>query len=170
MFTMGINRARKEGWIFEQMGRHLCRGEGRVMGDKNGVLASIFYDNKMHSVITNAWKKQQQKGDDRYNRNNEETVISMEERESESGIDSESEGGQEYEEREDETDHPGAEWAISKIWQGRKNQEGFPTWSFGPLKKLGRTFLVLLMKQESLNPSCSLQKKLTGKRGSKVGQ
>jgi hypothetical protein len=124
-FTMGINRARKDGWLFNEMERFLSRGEGRVMVNKDGVAASLFYDNKMHTVLTTAWMKQRENdsgesdNEGRIESENEENNSEMSG--SVEDIEEEVEG-----EEDEEVEHPGAEWVIATIQTRKKaKNKGF---------------------------------------------
>ena len=120
-FTMGINRSRKDGWIFDQMERFLSRGEGRVLLNKDGVAASLFYDNKMHAVITNAWKIETV--NDGVESNIEEECESKSE---DNDIDMSKSNNKSVEEvnivQWEQEEHPGTEWVITNVlkykWQG----------------------------------------------------
>jgi hypothetical protein len=38
------------------MENSLCKGEGRAMINKYGVIANLFLDNKAHTSLTNSWQ------------------------------------------------------------------------------------------------------------------
>lgn len=57
LYTMGVNRHIQDKWLWEEMKSGLCRGEGRVMLNNSGMIASLYYDNEDHSVFTNSWQK-----------------------------------------------------------------------------------------------------------------
>lgn len=53
---MGANKKHVTPWLWSELKYDLSNGEGRTMINHNGVVANIFCDNALHSVITNAWK------------------------------------------------------------------------------------------------------------------
>lgn len=56
LWSMGANRGTQLPWIWPCMENNLCKGEGRVMMNKDGVIANLFLDNKAHTLFTNSWQ------------------------------------------------------------------------------------------------------------------
>lgn len=115
LFTMGVNRARKEGWLFGLMEKHLCKGEGRVMVNKDKIKASVFFDNKMHCVITNAWKENGGDDDEMSEESEESEENEDEIDEEESNNNGDDDDNDDNNEGNDVEDHPGAEWEIIEV-------------------------------------------------------
>lgn len=58
LFTLSMNQGTQIPWMWHFLKKGLCKQEGRVMVNSDGILASLFYDNKCHTVITNAWQSE----------------------------------------------------------------------------------------------------------------
>jgi hypothetical protein len=56
IYTMGVNTGNQNKLPWDEMKKGLAYQEGRVMKNKDGVLASIFMDNKHHTVFTTGWE------------------------------------------------------------------------------------------------------------------
>jgi hypothetical protein len=104
-FTMGMNRGNQLPWLWPFMEDDLCKGEGRVMMNKDGILASIHMDNKAHTVLTNSWKVLANRRDD-------------DDDDDDDGDDDDDNDDVSDDEDKDK-DGPDKEWKVSKL-DGRK--------------------------------------------------
>lgn len=114
LYTMGANKQTCTSWLWKEMVRGLCKGQGRVMKNKSGIIASLFVDNEVHTVYSNAW--------------NQKTLTNQSEESSkfDSGNSSELEKSIDHEmsesDREDDCD---AEVTVEKILERRKKGTGW---------------------------------------------
>lgn len=117
-FTLGMNRGRKDGWIYDILENGLIKGEGRVAINSKGIIASLYSDNKAHTVITTAWKETGTNTTQQHQRSTEEE---SDDDHSSNVSDDNSLGSEERvsNRRENESDHPGAEWTVVKILERR---------------------------------------------------
>lgn len=112
---MSVNQQNQTRWLWSEMSKNICKGEGRVMMNKDGVVASLFSDSKNHTVYSNSWKKtssnrptiqQSEAKSDHQNSQNESS-------------ESESESDRSGDEKE------GAEWEVKKILERKKEGKGY---------------------------------------------
>lgn len=105
LWTMSVNKQTQTKWLWEEMAKNICKGEGRVMMNKDGVVASLFSDNSNHTVYSNSWKKQAP-ADSQLLQN----------RPNDSNNSNESDDSDlETTAQEHRNEHQGAEWEVSKI-------------------------------------------------------
>lgn len=108
LYTMSVNKQNQTRWLWAEMSKNICTGEGRVMMNKNGVVASLFSDSKNHTVYSNSWKIASS--------NDDSGQISS----SESRSDRSESEGDENESGDDISEgHEGAEAVVKKILEKR---------------------------------------------------
>lgn len=108
LYTMSVNKQSQTRWLWAEMSKNICTGEGRVMMNKNGVVASLFSDSKNHTVYTNSWKIASS--------NDDSGQISSSESRSDR---SESEGDEKESGDDISEGHEGAEVVVKKILEKR---------------------------------------------------
>ena len=123
LWTMGVNTYSQEKWIWDNLKAFLIKGEGRVIINREGVLASIFLDNKAHAVFSNSWIKRENTGQ-------EEELLAELESDEEIDKDEDEKNDSDNDKRGSSSDgeqvqdkHEGAEWVVTRI-EARKQQKG----------------------------------------------
>lgn len=132
LFSLSTNSGVQEKWLWDCLKSGLCYREGRVHRNENGVIASVYYDNKAHCILTNAWK--QPNGGRLSSGEDEDKESGDEEEEISEEVDNNEEGGESMSEdevsdvrkkkkmRQDE--YEGAEWVVTRILERKEKSTG----------------------------------------------
>lgn len=119
---MGANRQTQCNWLWPFMESGLCKGEGRVLMNNDGVVASLFSDNKCHTVFSNSWT-QQGKNNDKLSELSEESRNMIDNGDDDDDDNDDNESSESEEGKEQEENDLQKEWVVEKI-QNRKDRAG----------------------------------------------